>query len=149
VFDLSSNALRTDGWTSADAAGLPIFPGLVRYEEVQAGEIRHALRITVPSSQKGYILPATHEAGSSSNVNLPPMGLRVRLRSSFDISGFTAGVQVILRALKKHGAFVADNGSAWYLSGVHNPNWDDDELRQLSQVHGSDFEAVETGSVLR
>ncbi len=149
LFDLNSNALRPDGWTSADAAGLPIFPGLVRYEEVEAGEIPHALRITVENTQKGYIHPATHFASDSTDSNLPPMGLRVRLKSSVDLSGFTPRIQVILTALKKYGAFVADNGSNWYLSGVYNPAWDDDELRQLSQqIQGSDFEAVDTGPIL-
>ena len=147
VFDLRSNQLRPTGWTSADAAGLPIFPGLVRYEEVEAGEIRHALRITVPQSQKAFIYPATHYASTSTLETLPPMGLRVRLKSLVDLSVFPQRVQVILRALQKYGAFVADNGSAWYLSGVHNPSWDDDELRKLSSIVGGDFEAVETGEI--
>jgi hypothetical protein len=149
VFDLTSNLLRTDGWTSADAAGLPILPGLVRYDEVAAGEIDHALRFTVSSTQKGYIHPATHYASSSTNASLPPMGLRLRLKASYDISGFPASVQVILRALKKYGMIVADNGSSWYLSGAPDPRWSDDELHTLGQVPGSAFEVVHTGPVIK
>jgi len=149
VFDLTSNALRPLGWTSADAAGLPIFPGLVRYDEVvERGEINHALRFTVSQTQRGYILPATHFASSSTDPNRPPMGLRVRLKASFDISGFTPNVQVILRAMKKYGMLVADNGSNWYVSGAPDSRWDDDELRQLRQVKGMDFEVVDTGPII-
>lgn len=149
IFDLTSNALRPPGWTSADAAGLPIFPGLVRYDEVvERGEINHALRFTVQRSQRAYIPPATHFASSSTDPARPPMGLRVRLKASFDISGFSPNVQVILRAMKKYGMFVADNGSNWYVSGAPDPRWDDDELRQLRQVRGRDFEAVYTGELV-
>lgn len=146
IFDLTSNELRPAGWTSADAAGLPIFAGLVRYDEVvERGEITHALRFTVSRTRRAYIPPATHYASSSTDPTLPAMGLRVRLRADFDISDFSPNVQVILRAMKKYGMFVADNGSNWYVSGAPDPRWDDDELRQLGQVKGRDFEVVYTG----
>ena len=148
VFDLTSNALRPDRWTSADAAGLPMLPGLVRYDEVAAGVIDHALRFTVSSTQRGFIHPATHYASSNTDPSLPPMGLRLRLKASYDISGFPASVQVILRALKKYGMIVADNGTSWYISGAPDPRWSDDELHTLSQVPGSAFEAVYTGSTI-
>lgn len=149
IWDLTSNATRTWGWTSADAAGLPIFPGLVRYDEVvEKGEITHALRFTVQRTQRAAILPATHFASSDTNPNLPPMGLRVRLKADFDISGFSPHVQVILRAMKKYGMIVADNGSNWYVSGAPDSRWDDDELRQLGQVRGRDFEVVYTGEAV-
>ena len=148
VFNLTSNLLRPDGWTSADAAGLPILPGLVRYDEVAGGVIDHALRFTVSSTQRGYIHPATHYASSNTNPSLPPMGLRLRLKAGYDISGFPASVQVILRALKKYGMIVADNGSSWYISGAPDPRWNDDELHTLSQVPGSAFEAVYTGATI-
>ena len=148
IFDLSSNALRPAGWTSADAAGLPIFPGLVRYDEViEQGEIRHALRFTVQLSRRGYISPARHFASSNTSINLPPMGMRVRLKANFDISGFPASVQVILRALKKYGMIMADNGSNWYISGAHDSRWNDDALGTLRQVQGGDFEVVQMGPV--
>ncbi len=149
VFDLTSNDLRPDGWTSADAAGLPILPGLVRYDEVAAGEIRHALRFTCARTQRAYIHPATHWASSSTDPDRPPMGLRVRLKADYDISGFSARVQVILTALKRYGMFVADNGSNWFISGAPDSRWDDDELRALKSVPGSAFEAVETGELVR
>jgi hypothetical protein len=145
IFDLSSNSLRPDGWTSADAAGLPIYPGLVRYEEVMSGVIKHALRFTVSQSQHAYIHPATHFASSNTDSNLPPMGLRLRLKADFDISTFSTEVQVILTALKTYGMFVADNGSNWYLSGSPNESWDDDALHELHNVPGSAFEVVDTG----
>lgn len=146
VFDLRSNNLRPLYWTSADAAGLPIFAGLVRRDEVvEKGEINHALRFTVRRTQRAFIPPATHFASSSRDANLPPMGLRVRLKADYNISGFSPNVQVILRAMKKYGMFVADNGSDWYVSGAPDPDWDDDELRQLGQVKGRDFEVVYTG----
>jgi hypothetical protein len=147
TFDMRSNNLRPIGWTSADAAGLPVYPGLVRRDEVKAGAINHALRFTVSKSQKAYVLPATHYASSSTDPNLPPMGLRLRLKASFDISGFSADNQVILTAMKKYGMFVADNGSDWFISGAPDPSWDDDDLAKLSQVKGSDFEAVDTGPI--
>lgn len=149
IFDLSSNELRPDYWTSADAAGLPIFPGLVRYEEaVLAGEILHALRFTVSRSQRGFIHPATHFASDDNDPDLPPMGLRFRLKADYDTSGFSPEIRVILRSLKTYGMFVADNGSNWYLSGAPNPNWNDDHLRELKQLRGSDFEAVDTGDII-
>jgi len=151
IFPLGSNALRPDGWTSADAAGLPILPGLVRFDEtVQAGEIRHAIRFTVSRTYQGYIHPATHAAGSS-NASLPPMGLRVRLKASFDTTGFSGPTLVILTAMKKYGMILADNGSNWYFTGESHEGWADhmdDLLAGFRKVHGSDFEAVDTGPVL-
>jgi hypothetical protein len=148
VFDLRSNALRPLGWTSADAAGLPIFAGLVRYDEVAAGRITHALRFTVTRTQRGYVLPATHFASSSSDPDLPPMGLRLRLRSDFDLSRFHGQARVVLRALREYGMIVADNGSNWYVTGAADPRWDDEDLRQLKSVPGTAFEVVDTGPVL-
>ncbi len=146
-WDLSSNALRPLGWTSADAAGLPILPGLVRYDEVAAGHIDHAVRFTVPRSQKGYILPATHYASSSTDPNLPAMGLRVRLKANYDLSRFHGQSLVILQALKKYGMINADNGSPWYITGAADTRWDDNDLNQLKSVPGTAFEAVDTGPV--
>ncbi len=149
IFNLKSNNLRPEGWTSADAAGLPIYPGLVNYEEVmEQKEIRHALRFTVKKSQRAYIHPATHFASQSTNPNLPPMGLRVRLKAGFDISGFSEEVQVILKALKKYGMLLADNGSNWFISGSPDSRWNDNNLRQLHNVPGSAFEAVNTGELI-
>lgn len=147
VFDLSSNALRPDGWTSADAAGLPILPGLVRYDEVQAGRIDHAIRFTAALTQRGYIAPATHFASSSSDANRPPMGARFRLKSSYDCSWMSHDANVVCLALKQYGMLLADNGSNWYISGEHNPAWDDDALGDLKQIPGSAFEAVQTGPI--
>jgi len=153
VWDLNTNALRPFGWTSADAAGLPIFPGLARYDEIHpsvgvTNPITHALRFTVKSSQMAYILPATHFASTNTNPNLPPMGLRLRLKASYDISGFDPQSKIILQALKTYGMIVADNGSSWYISGASNPGWDDNDLNQLKNVPGSAFEAVYTGSII-
>lgn len=148
IFDLDSNALRPDGWTSADAAGLPILPGLLRYSEVTGGEIRHAIRFTAPQTRDGYIWPARHEASDLSGSQYPPMGQRFRLRAGFDDSGFSSEVQVILRALKTYGMILADNGSAWFISGVPDDRWDNDALRELHQVLGSDFEAVDASSLM-
>ena len=147
-FDLKANALRPEGWTSADAAGLPIFPGLIRYDETQAGRIDHALRFTVQRTQRGYIHPATHFASSSSDASLPPMGLRLRLKASYDTSRFTGAALVILTALKRYGMIVADNGSNWYITGASDPRWNDADLDQLKSVPGSAFEAAHTGSIL-
>ena len=148
-FDLGSNALRPDGFTSADAAGLPILPGLVRYDEVvERGSIEHALRFTVPRTQAGFIHPATHEASDSSDPTLPPMGLRLRLRADFDCAGLSTEVQVICDALKSYGMLVADHGSAWFVSGAPDPRWDDDALRDLRQIPGDAFEAVDTGPII-
>jgi hypothetical protein len=148
VFNLRSNALRPEGWTSADAAGLPIFPLLVRYPEVRSGRIDHALRVTVARTQKGYIHPATHFASGSSEAGLPPMGLRLRLKASFSFAGYHGESLVVLRALKRYGLIVADNGSSWYITGAPDPRWSDEDLDQLKTVPGSAFEAVRTGPIL-
>ncbi|HTX70004.1 MAG TPA: hypothetical protein VMH50_12805 [Thermoleophilia bacterium] len=145
VFDLKTNALRHDGYTSADAAGLPILPGLARYDEVVGeGVLDHALRFTVSTTQRAHVYPATHDAGSTDSVHYPPMGLRVRLRADFDVSGFPPVVQTILRGLKKYGMMVADNGSNWYVSGAPDSRWNDDDLHALSGVTGADFEVVDS-----
>lgn len=147
VFDLSSDALRPAGWTSADAAGLPIFPGLVRYDEVAAGGVAHALRMTCPRTRDGYVSPARHQAGNGTDQSLPPMGARFRLKASVDISKFSPQLRVILGAMKKYGLFLADNGSPFYISGAPDSRWDDNDLHNLSQLHGSDFEVVQMGPV--
>jgi len=147
IWDLTTNSTRPKGWTSADAAGLPIYPGLVRYEEVASGVINHALRFTVPKTQHGYVAPASHYASSSYDTSRPPMGARFRLKASFNISGYPTSMQVVLTALKKYGMFLADNGSAWYLSGSPSPSWDDNAVNSLKQVHGSDFEAIKLGPI--
>ncbi len=148
VFDLRSNALRPAGWTSSDAAGLPVLPGLVRYDEITAGRIDHAIRITVPRTQKLYVWPARHFASSRTDPNLPPMGLWLRLRADFDTSSFPREAQIILEALKQHGAIVADNGSAWYMSGAPDERWNNDALATLRRVPGSAFDAIETSSMI-
>jgi hypothetical protein len=148
VFNLRSDALRPEGWTSADAAGLPIFPLLARYPEVARGQIDHALRVTVPETQKGYVHPATHYASDSSNPDLPPMGLRLRLKAGFSLAGFSGQSLVILVALKRYGLVVADNGSPWYITGAPNPRWNDENLEEIKRVPGSEFEAVQTGAIL-
>jgi hypothetical protein len=149
VFNLRSNALRPDGWTSADAAGLPIMPLLVRYDEVHAGRIDHALRVTVARTQKGFIHPATHFASNSTDPTLPPMGLRLRLKASFDLSPYHGEALVVLRALKRYGLIVADNGSSWYITGAPDRRWNDEDLDQLKRIPGSAFQAVRTGPILR
>ena len=148
-WDLRSNALRPLYYTSADAAGLPILPGLVRYDEVAAGAINHALRFTVSLTQRGFVLPATHYASSSTDPNRPPMGLRFRLKANFDLSRFHGQSLVILRALKKYGMMVADNGSNWFISGATDSRWNDDDLNQMKTVPGSAFEVVDTGPIKR
>lgn len=148
VFNLRSNALRPEGWTSADAAGLPILPLLVRWPEVHAGAIDHALRVTVPRTQRGYIHPATHFAASSSDPTLPPMGLRLRLSAGYSLRGFHGEALVILRALRRYGLIVADNGSPWYITGAPDGRWNEEDLAQLKRVPGSAFEAVRTGPIL-
>jgi hypothetical protein len=149
VFDLNSNVLRPAGWTSADAAGLPIFPGLVRFDEVFGRrEIAHALRFTASRTRRAYVPPARHFASSNTDPNLPPMGMRVRLKASFDIAGYSPAMQVILRALKKYGMILADNGSDWYVSGAPDPRWNDSELNTLKGLKGSDFEVVKMGTVV-
>lgn len=147
-FDLRKNNMRPSGWTSADAAGLPILPGLVRYDEVKAGEINHALRFTAAQTQRAFIWPARHFASSLTGTQYPPMGARFRLKASVNVSGYAPELQVILRALKKYGMILADNGSNWYLSGEHNPQWNDDLLNALKNIKGSDFEAVDTSSMI-
>ncbi|HEY2772488.1 MAG TPA: hypothetical protein VGK20_00415 [Candidatus Binatia bacterium] len=148
IFDLGSDALRTDTFTSADAAGLPILPGLVRYDEVAAGEIKHAIRFTAEVTQKAHVWPARHDASSNTDPNVPPMGIRVRLKNTVDISGFSAANQVILTALKKYGMMLADNGANWFISGAPDRRWDDDDLHQLTTLHGSDFEVVDVHSLM-
>jgi hypothetical protein len=148
IWNLKSNALRPDGWTSADAAGLPILPGLVRYDEVEAGSIDHAIRFTVSQTQRAYLWPARHFASSITNPNVPPMGARFRLKASFDISGYPPEIRVILRAMKKYGIIVADNGSDWFVSGVPDPRWDNDMLHLLDDLSGGDFEAVDVSGLM-
>jgi hypothetical protein len=148
VFDLRSHALRPAGWTSADAAGLPILPGLVRYPETAGGEIRHAIRFTAPRTQRAYVWPARHDASSRTGLEYPPMGVRFRLKADFDTSGFSPQARVILSALKSYGMILADNGAPWYLSGVPDERWDNDVLHELHRVRGADFEAVDVSSLM-
>jgi Bacterial Ig-like domain (group 2) len=148
IYNLSSDVLRPAGWTSADAAGLPIFPGLLRYDEIAAGEIRHAIRFTVPQTQRAYVWPARHVASTLTGTQYPPMGARFRLKASFDISGFSPANQIILRALKKYGMMLADNGSAWYVSGAPDSRWDDNDLHNLTQLTGNNFEAVDASPLM-
>ncbi len=144
IWSLGSNRLRPAGWTSADAAGLPILPGLARYDEVAAGSIDHALRFTTPRTRRAYIYPARHYASSSTDPSLPPMGLRVRLKHSFKTAGFPPQARIVLEALKRYGMILADNGSPWYISGAPDPGWSNDQLHALGRVRGSDFEVVDT-----
>jgi len=146
-FDLESHELRIDGSTSADAAGLPIFPGLARHEEVAAGEIAHALRFTAPRTRRAYVWPARHFASDDEDPVLPPLGQRFRLKADFDLSGFSPKNQVILRALKTYGMILADNGSPWFVSGAPDEGWDNNELRELMRLKGVDFEAVDVSSL--
>ena len=148
VFDLRGNGLRPAGWTSADAAGLPVVPGLVRYEEVAAGRIDHAIRVTVPHTRNRYVWPARHAASSSSDGALPPMGLRLRLKSTVDISRLPVQARVVAQAMRTYGVIVADNGSAWYLSGAPDNRWNNDALRALGALTGADFEAVDTSRLM-
>lgn len=148
VFNLKSNALRPDGWTSADAAGLPIFPGILRYDEIAAGEVRHAIRVVASQTQKAYVWPARHHASSITDKTYPPMGTRLRLRADFDITPYTPENQIILRGLKKYGLIIADNGASWFFHGEPDPRWNNTELRQLMNVKGSDFEAVDVSSLM-
>lgn len=148
-WDLSTNDSHPAGCTSADAAGLPIFPGLVRYEEVvEEGEIRHAIRFTVERSRRAYVAPATHYASDDTDESLPAMGERFRMKANYDCSSFSTEAQVVCTALKKHGLIVADNGSNWYLSGAPDPRWDDDALGDLKQIEGDAFEVVDTGATV-
>jgi hypothetical protein len=147
-YPLDSSDLRPDGWTSADAAGLPVFAGLVRYEEVASGHVGHAIRFTAPETQAEHVWPARHDASSSTNPALPPMGQRFRLKAGFDISGYSPEVRVILEAFKEYGIILADNGSPWYISGAPDPRWDNDMLRELKEIPGSAFEAVDVSSLM-
>jgi hypothetical protein len=147
IWDLRSNRLRPAGWTSADAAGLAILPGLARYEEVARGRIEHALRFTVSRSRRAYVWPARHYASSLTDPALPPMGLRLRLKRSYPTAGFPRQARVVLQALKEYGMVVADNGSSWYVSGVPDPRWSNDDLHTLHRVPGSAFEVVDTASL--
>jgi hypothetical protein len=147
TWSLRSNRLRPAGWTSADAAGLPIFPGLARWDEARRGVIDHALRFTAARTRRAYIYPARHFASDSTNPALPPMGLRVRLRASFDVSSFPRQARIVLVALKRYGMILADNGSDWYVSGAPSPGWSNDQLHTLGRVKGSDFEVVDTSSL--
>jgi hypothetical protein len=144
IFNLRSNALRPIGWTSADAAGLPIFPGLARYGEVRAGVVDHALRFTAPRTRRAFVFPARHQAGSSNDPALPPMGLRVRLKASVSLAGFGPQSRTVLRALKRYGMILADNGSPWYITGAPSAGWNDDDLHALQRITGADFEVVDT-----
>jgi hypothetical protein len=146
TWDLGSNAMRPLGWTSGDAAGLPILPGLVRYDEVAAGDVDHVIRFTAPRTANAYVWPASHKAASGGSSD-PPMGAWFRLKASYDISGFSAQNQVILRALKKHGMVLADNGSSWFMSGAPDPSWNNSDLNLLKSVPGSAFEAVDVSSL--
>ncbi len=143
TWDMNSNALRPDGWTSGDAAGLPILPGLVRYDEVvEQGAIRHALRFTVERSRADHVPPARHHASPRRQLTFPPMGMRVRLRADYDITGFPPHARVILKALKEYGMFLADNGGNWFISGTPDPRWDDNQLRSIRRLRGQDLEVI-------
>jgi hypothetical protein len=147
IWNLRSNKLRPETWTSADAAGLPILAGLARWDDIATGGIHHALRFTVERSRRAYVYPARHYASSLTDPNLPPMGLRVRLKASFDVSSFPRQARAVLQALKTYGMIVADNGSSWYITGAPSPHWSNDDLHSLGRVHGSDFEVVDTSSL--
>ncbi len=146
IWNLRSSALRTPGFTSADAAGLPIFPGLVRYDEAASGHINHAIRFTVDSTQNAWINPASHCAGDTSNPNAPPMGLRLRLKAGYDISGITGIAHAIAVAMKDYGFIVADNGSNWFFGGTSDRRWPDGNLDQLKSIPGSAFEVVRSAA---
>ena len=147
TWNLRSNHLRPAGWTSADAAGLPIFPGLARWDEVKRGVIDHALRFTAPATRRAYVYPARHYASNSNDPSLPPMGLRVRLKASVNIASFPPQARVVLRALQRYGMILADNGSPWYISGAPNKHWNNDALHTLGRLTGADFEVVDTSSL--
>ncbi len=147
VWDMTMNELRPYGWTSADAAGLPIFPGLIRYDEVASGAINHAVRFTVPVTREAFVAPASHWASSNTSSSAPPMGTRLRLKSGFNISGFSAQNQVILTALKKHGMILADNGSAIYITGAPDSRWNNSDLAHLGTLTAADFEVVQMGAI--
>jgi len=147
IWNLRSNALRPAGWTSADGAGLPILPGLVRYDEVARGVIRHALRFTTMPTRRAYLYPARHYASTKTDSSLPPMGLRVRLKASVDLSGFSQEDRVILQALKRYGMLLADNGQPWFITGVPDSRWNDDDLHKLNRITGADLEVVDTSTL--
>jgi hypothetical protein len=147
VWNLRSNHLRPAGWTSADAAGLAIFPGLARWDEAARGTIDHALRFTAPRTRRAYVYPARHYASSSNDPALPPMGLRVRLKASVNIASFPKQSRIVLRALQRYGMILADNGSPWYVSGAPNRHWNNDDLHSLGRLTGADFEVVDTSSL--
>lgn len=147
IYNLRSNKLRPAGWTSADAAGLPILPGLARHDEVARGEIDHALRFTAPRTRRAYVYPARHFASSDNAPDLPPMGLRVRLKSSVNVAAYPPQSRVVLRALQRYGMILADNGSPWYVSGAPSSRWDNDDLRSFHRLSGDDFEVVDTSSL--
>jgi hypothetical protein len=149
IFDLRSNRLRPAGWTSADAAGLPILPGLARYEDVARGRIDHALRFTVQHTRRAYVFPARHFASDRTDPDLPPMGLRLRLKRSYPIAGYPRQARIVLGALKEYGMIVADNGSDWFISGAPDPRWSNEQLHTLHQVPGAAFEVVDTSRLPR
>ena len=145
TWSLRSTRLRPDGWTSADAAGLPILPGLARWEEVRTGAIDHALRFTAPMTRSAHLPPARHDAGAGDDAALPPMGLRVRLKAGVPLAGLGPQARVVATALKRYGMILADNGSPWFVSGAPSPGWDDDDLHGLGRLTGADFEVVAPG----
>jgi hypothetical protein len=149
IWRLRSNRLRPHGWTSADAAGLPILPGLARHEELRRGGIDHALRFTAPRTRRAFVYPARHFASDSDGPDLPAMGQRLRLRASFDLSGFPPQARAVLRALKRYGMILADNGAPWFLGGAPSPGWDNDDLHALGRVDGRDFEVVDSAALPR
>jgi hypothetical protein len=148
AWDLTSTALRPDSWTSADAAGLPIFPGLVRYDEVAAGHLEHAIRLTVDSTRNAWIHPASHCAGDTDSASAPPMGLRLRLKAGYGLGGFSGAAKTIALAMKRYGLIVADNGSNWYFSGSSDRRWDDENLNQLKRIPGRAFEVVKSAAAI-
>jgi hypothetical protein len=149
IFDLRSNRLRPAGWTSADAAGLPILPGLARFGEVAKGSIDHALRFTARRTRRAYVYPARHFASDSTDRALPPMGLRVRLKRAASLAGLGPQARIVARALQRYGALLADNGSPWFFSGAPDRRWDNDDLQTLRRLQGSDFEVVDTRTLPR
>jgi hypothetical protein len=149
IYDLSSHNLRPAEWTSADAAGLPILPGLARYDEAASGAITHAIRFTAPQTRRAFVWPARHYASDLTDLKYPPMGQRFRLKAGFNVSGFSPIIQTILNAMKTYGIILADNGSSWFISGAPDERWNNDVLHELDQVKGSDFEAVDVSSLMK
>lgn len=148
IWNLNSNALRTAGWTSADAAGLPIFAGLLRLDEVQAGFVDHAIRVTASQTDRSYLWPARHQAGATNDLNLPPMGARFRMKASFNTSGFRSDTQIVLQAFKRYGMIIADNGSNWYFTGAAENGWPPAMLDELKTIPASAFEAIDSSSLM-